>query len=164
MHRVHLDQPLELRVAARPVAGGVRVRDHEDVLGRRFGMKAAIELGQRRGRGERDQIGVGVPEDHVVVTAGRALRRPLVGEERDRATVVVGGGRQTLERPPLGGVEPGVVLGQRQEVEARVLGAVDVVLLGRSLRLGEVGVAVELAPEDPIASLLAHPDRVRARR
>ncbi len=107
VHRVHLDQPLELRVAARPVAGGVRVRDHQDVLGRRLGMKAAIELGQRRRHGERNQIGVGVAEDHVVMTAGRALRRPLVGEERDHATVGVGGGRQAPQRPPLGGVEPG---------------------------------------------------------
>jgi hypothetical protein len=141
----------------------VRVRDHQDVLGGRFGVEAAIELGQGRRLRERNQLLIGAPEDHVVMAAGRALRRPLVGEERDHATVAVGVGRQALERAPLGVVEPAVVLGQGNEVEPRVLGAVDVVLLGRPLGLGEVGVPVELAPEDARAPALADPDRVRAR-
>ena len=60
-------------------------------------------------------------------------------------------------------VHRGVVIGERHEVEPRVVARVAEVLIGGALALGVAGVAVELAPVDAPVGTRFDPDRVRDR-
>ena len=155
-----LDQLFHLGVVARPVAGVVRVRDDEDVVRVGLGAQSLVEEVEIVRLLHAHQVVVGRAEQDVVVPALASLRRPLVAEVGDEASLVVVLARELLQAAPLPVVHQRVVLGHGEEVELRVVAAEAVVVLGGALALGEPGVPVGLAPVEASALTVAHPDRV----
>ena len=124
------------------------------------GVEAGVELLEARRLLDRHARAAGRAEEDVVMAAEIARRGPLVAEEGDGAALLGGRARQLVEQLPLRVVHPHVVLGERQEVEPRVLDAVAEVLLGGALTLGQAGVAVGLAPEHASGRALRRQHRV----
>ncbi len=141
-----LDQLLHLGVVARPVAGVVRVRNDEDVVGIDLGAQPLVEQVEVVRLLHADQVVIGRAEEDIVMPALASLRRPLVAEVGDEASFVVVLARQLLQAAPLPVVHQRVVLRHGEEVEPRVVAAEAVVVLGGALALGEPRVAVGLAP------------------
>ena len=111
-----------------------------------------------------DALARGIAEEDVVMAAAIGERGPFVAQDADELAGSAALARQALELAPLGVVEPDVVLAERREVEARVLGGVGEERAGRALPFGERGVAVGLAPEDEALRRLFDAHRVAARR
>ena len=159
-----LDQAFQVGVAVRPVAGLVRVRDDQHVVGAVLAAESRVQLV------EQGRFLVGDPaaarrvaEEDVVVPAERRPRGPLEAEDgRELAfdPVVLD---QLLQLPPLAVVHPDVVLGEAQEVEPGHIAPEPVVAVRRSLPLGEGGVAVGLTPVDAVCRVVLDPDRIARR-
>ena len=164
VHRADLDQALGVAVAAVPVGGVVRVRDDQHVVGAVLAQKPRVERVEHRRLLARHALGPVVAEEDVVVAADLAAGAPLVAEERDELAVLVVTAARLVDGPPLPVVHRGVVIGERHEVEPRIVARVAEVLIGGALALGVAGMAVQLAPVDAPVGTRFDPDRVRDRR
>ena len=113
-----LDQAFHLRIAVRPVAGLVRVRDDEHVVGAVLAAESGVQLVEQGRLLILDPAAAGrIPEEDVVVPAERRPRGPLEAEDGRELTFDPVLLDQVLQLPPLAVVHPDVVLGEAQEVE-----------------------------------------------
>ena len=160
VHRHDLDHRLHLRIVCPPVPRLVGMRDDQHVLGGVLRAQALVQPGQS-GRDLRpDARSVGRPEEDVVVSAPLSPQGPLIAEERNE----LARNRVTLGRPahglPFEVVQPDVVLGQPQEIQAGVLAGEAVRADDRSLSLRHAGMRVSFAPVQAVRRIAAHPHGV----
>ena len=162
--RHDLDQVLHLEVVLPPVAVLVGVRDDQYVVRVVLGAQAPVEVRQVRRRLDADALHADVPEEHVVVTAALAGRRPLVAREDQQLALAVVLPDRLVQLFPQAVGKPDVVLAHRDEVQPGVVAGEGEVAPGRALALGESRVAVGLAPEQALFGIGLDPYGIRGAR